>query len=269
MSQRTYVKLKNASKSDRKAILKEAKSARKARVSNKGLGIQRMDLDTEVKRVLTREAMKAAGYVDRRLDHYWFLSTWSAPGEGLNYIPLVAKGDSIQERVGAKIKAKSLQIRGTIVAGTIANSIDNISMMLVLDRDPTGTHPSVTDILNGTEPGYYLNDANRMRFAILRRWDYQLGCTGATPSSATDAPNQVFVDEYYKFKGVEITYSGASSAGTGGVGDIKKNAIYLMCIGTRGGDLTTSAVFLRGCDDDRTVATNAAVLRFRFADVHG
>lgn len=266
---RTYVKLKNAPKSDRKALLKEAKAARKSRVSNKGLGLARMDLDNEVKRVMTKQAMKEAGFVDVRLSQYAFISTYAGAEQGLNYIPLVGKGDSINERIGAKIKAKSVQIRGTIVAGTVDNAVDNIAMMLVLDRDPTGTHPAVSDILSGTEPGAYLNDQNRMRFAILRRWDYQLSCTGTTPSLATNAPNQIFVDEYYKFKGVEITYSGAASAGTGGIGDIKKNALYLMCIGTRGTTLTTSPVFLKGCDEDRTVVTNAAVLRFRFADIHG
>lgn len=178
-------------------------------------------IEKAVVRAETKLAMKNAGYVDQVLG-----PTTIGTGVPLVLVGTVPMGSGNTQRVGNKIKWKSVQIRGTVFTGASNTGPVKSSMMLIYDRFPPDSVPSITTVLVTDNCNSMLNDENRNRFVILRRWDW----IGA--SSQQNMPNAGYynVDEYVKLKGLPCDYKGGST-GSGGFGDIRVGALYLAFTG--------------------------------------
>jgi len=166
--------------------------------------------------------------------------------EVINQIATVVQGDGFQNRDGATILVKSIQIVGRVtqVPAAAATSAPIFYLWVVLDRQPNGAALTITDFLTSATANLALPVVpNQFRFKTLGRIVIPLN-TGA---GVTTAYNNVSapVEWYYKFKTpLEIRYNG--NAGT--VADLATNGLSLVA---------------GAADSDDTIAFNGTC-RLRF-----
>lgn len=164
---------------------------------------------------LAKAAKMDTGYIDVTsagggLDTTGFITL-------LNPVP---QGASVNARVGKKILLKGLQIRGVLYNGSSAY-VNDVAVIIVYDKRPTGSTPAITDILNSVSSQSMNKDDNASRFRILRRLDGTL-CGNSTVITAASG---ISFDEYVDLKKAPTVYK---SAGTGGVGDIAEGALWMI-----------------------------------------
>jgi len=166
--------------------------------------------------------------------------------EVINQIATVVQGDSFNNRDGATILVKSIQITGRItqVPAAAATSAPIFYLWIVLDRQPNGAALVVTDFLTSQTANLALPVVpNQFRFKTLGRICIPMN-TGAGVTTAYNNYSQP-VEWYYKFKTpLEIRYNG--NAGT--VADLATNGLSLVC---------------GAADSDDTIAFNGTC-RIRF-----
>lgn len=239
---RKYTDIKNARSSVRQAI---------------GLPVTNQVVMQAVKKGMLKEAMKNAGYVDFISNAGKFCSGNATP---IALLATVPTGSGIQQRVGARIKWKSIQIRGVIGGGTSTANSDRVCILFVYDRKPSAALPGLGEILSTTPSADSLvNDNNRDRFLTLKRIDVKL--TG--DASNVNGEGFKVVEDYFKLKGLEAEYSGAQlgnppvlGVGDGGFGDIRTGAIYVLLCGHRTNTPADAPSFW-------------GTIRTRFADIQG
>lgn len=176
--------------------------------------------------------LKETGYVDLANANYQCDTTGS-----ITLIATVAQGTSVNQRVGKKIRWKSLQFRGEVQNNSTATITDN-AVLIVYDNRPSGSLPNITDILDTANSQSFNNDANSGRFRVLKRLDFHL--IGNT-TSLTSATN-MSADFYLDLKGFPCEFG---ALGTGAIGDISRGALYLVTVGNMAAG-TTSAVLNGG-----------------------
>jgi len=168
---------------------------------------------------LAKAAKMDTGYIDvtsagGALDTTGFITL-------LNPVP---QNTSVSGRVGKKILLKGLQIRGLLYNGTAAY-VNDVAIIVVYDKRPTGSTPAITDILNSVSSQSMNKDDNASRFRILRRLDGTLTGNATVITSASG----ISFDEYVDLKKAPTVYK---SAGTGGVGDIAEGAVWMVGVGS-------------------------------------
>lgn len=160
----------------------------------------------------------------------------------------LAQGTSQQQRIGKRAFWKNIQVRG-LVQSDSTTAIAHGAWMLVYDKrpHPSGTMPSITDVLESASSLAFTKADNHDRFSILCRRQYVfLGTT--TPSTGKEAYD---VNEFVKVNRKVVF----KSAATGALADIEEGAIYLVTIGN----------LAAGTND----ANATLAFRFTFRDVEG
>jgi len=186
---------------------------------------------------------RETGFVDLASANYALDTTGS-----VTLLNAVAQGAAVTQRVGKKILMKGLQCRGNMNNNSTAITND-VAVMIVYDKRPTGALPAVTDILTSVSPNAMNNDANAGRFSILKRIDEVLLGNAALVTNLTEATAKS-CDYYLDLKGHGTVYK---AAGTGAIGDIEEGALYLVTVGS------TAA--------GTAAATLSVQFRLRFLDV--
>lgn len=166
-------------------------------------------------------------------------------------------GVGVNNRVGRKIKMKSLTIYGDIVRRltNAASNNDHLRLMLIYDRQPNGAVPGLSDVLQSTDVSgttqtnaqAMLNLTNGERFKVLRDWHWKLDQTAisaplpniedAQVTSGHVSPCQFKV--YIPLKGLPVSYN-AGVAGT--QADIATGALYLMSLGLNAAGTATHSL---------------------------
>jgi len=154
-------------------------------------------------------------------------------------INLVQQGAGSWNRVGRKIRMKSLRIKG-ICQYSLVTSVNTFSnstrMFVVYDRQPSSaTVPTFDQIFGGTdqtgaEASTFLSNLrydNTERFVVLK--DEVFNSKNNVFNAANTAESQMAFDVYIKLKGLMTVFSGQSAPMT--IADISSGAIY---IGFRG-----------------------------------
>jgi len=160
----------------------------------------------------------------------------------LNTVP---QGAGVEQRVGKKIALKGLQCRGQMTNKSTAVTND-IALMIVYDKRPTGSLPHISDILEAVSASALNNDNNSGRFKILKRIDELLLGNGTNLTDMTAKGCDWWLD----LKGLPTVYK---ALGTGAIADIEDGALYLVCVG----DTATGTA----------AASLVANFRVRFLDV--
>jgi len=163
----------------------------------------------------------------------------------------VAAGTNFYQRIGARIKMKSLHVTG-FLAPDGTNSVERKTptfarLLIVYDRQPgirgAGVAPVMEDVLRnvtaqgGPSSTYWsgVNMVNRERFKILRDIRRLLPAIGVNNTEATsalcsrqnDPANSNLVNEFIKLGGLEAHYN---SAGGGAIDDIIVGAIWIFAV---------------------------------------
>lgn len=168
------------------------------------------------------------------------------------------EGSSFYNRIGRRIRMKSLQITGTIRPsnGNAAAVPDQFGRLLVIyDRQPNGALPSLADIITnydeagttGSTAHAGINLNNRSRFVVLRDRRFYLpplGINGATPAAQqgvtmvpTDDTSFLF-REFIKLGGLETQYK--ASTATGPIGDISTGSLIIATVSTADANATSA-----------------------------
>jgi len=160
------------------------------------------------------------------------------PGEVV-FIGGCTQGASENQHPNKKFLLKSYQLRGR-VANQGSASYNNFSIVMVLDTDPQGTVPAVTDIFKAVSGSpsvvCMLNPQTSARFRILARRNYTLN--GPT----ADVNGALFIDEYFDLKKIEVVTKSATSD----IGSIQKNALLAVFIGSHVSGTTSTGANLIG-----------------------
>lgn len=196
----------------------------------------------QIPRLMPFAGSKTSGFVDLTLAAYAFDTTGT-----VTLIATVAQGASVSQRIGKKIQWKSIQIRGSLQAGTTATTND-CALILVYDKRPTGALPTIADVLVSANPGAFNNDANSGRFQIIRRYDFVLLGNRTTPATGLEV---IDASDFIKFSRPCVY----KAAATGAIADIEQGAIYAITIGNN----TAGA----------TAAEGSLAYRVRFTDTMG
>jgi len=188
-------------------------------------------------------ASRETGFVDLAVTSYNFDATGS-----IALIATVPQGASVNQRVGKKILLKSLQCRGSFFANSTA-TINDIAMLIVYDKRPTGSLPAITDILTAANNIAFNNDANSGRFVIMKRTDEVLV---GNPTAAANLTERTIIssDFFLDLKSMPVAFK---AAGTGAIGDIEQGALYIITVGSNSAGTTA--------------ATASISFRTRFVDV--
>lgn len=184
---------------------------------------------------------KDTGYVDLAVAQRAFDTTGS-----IVLLATIAQGASVNQRIGKKVVLKSLQMRGSSFSNSMTTVAD-AAYMIVYDKRPTGTLPSITDILVTASSSSFNNDNNSGRFRILKRVDRQFIGNSTTPATGQEANTEDF---WLDLKGLPVVFK---AAGTGAIGDIEEGALYLVTVG----NVATG----------NTAATLSSGFRTRFIDM--
>lgn len=220
-----YGKFKDMTLAKVKSAMKGARALRKYRKSPLR-GLNRRGLSSQ-----------ETGFVDLAVAGYNEDTTGS-----IALIATVAQGASVNQRVGKKIVLKSLQMHGFQQNGSTA-FINDAAILIVYDKRPTGSLPSVTDILVSANSNAFNNDANSGRFRIIKRIDNTLigPITASVATSQLTECSAVNTDAFVKLKGLPVVYK---AAGTGAIGDIEEGALYVVTVGNVAAGTAAATAFL-------------------------
>lgn len=157
---------------------------------------------------------------------------------GIVVVNLVVPGNGSYNRVGRKIRMRSLRLVGNIDAQCTYQAISTTMsggtarMVVVYDKQPSGVLPTFDTIFgltqpDGTESSTYLANIrydNTERFTVLR--DVVINCNpeGMVATGGVIISPQYKFDEYIRLN-LDTVYSGQSSPQT--IADISSGALYV------------------------------------------
>lgn len=163
---------------------------------------------------------KESGYVDLASASYALNTTGS-----VTLIATIAQGAAVTQRIGKKVMLKSIQIHGYCSSDSTTTTAPG-ALLVIYDKRPTGSVPTVGDILDSASSQSFMNDANSGRFRVLMRRDYVLAGNVTTAGQQTST-SILPVQEFLKVNRQAVF----KAAGTGAIGDIEEGALYLVSIG--------------------------------------
>lgn len=139
----------------------------------------------------------------------------------------ISQGSSVNQRQGKFINWKSMQIRGKVIpsGGAAAGSTTVCTLLIVYDKQPTGVLPAISDILDAINSSAMNKDAASSRFRILKRMDYCVVASDASPYRVHR------VDEFLDLRMKKCEFR---AAGDGLIGDFAYGAIYAVSVGDHG-----------------------------------
>lgn len=134
---------------------------------------------------------------------------------------LVPPGDGVTARDGNQFRMKSIQIKGNCKNKTASTSVVFARIDLILDTDPTGSTPLLTDIYDttGSVPYYRAlrNLDNRNRFVHIKNWQYKLDPNG------TESYNI----DFYKKIDIKTLFTGTTAT----IANLKNHHLFLAITG--------------------------------------
>lgn len=140
-------------------------------------------------------------------------------------------GTDVSQRVGRAVLLRELELRlqFTVTAGTGVDQF--VRYMIVVDRQPNGAAPVITDIIRSASVTSMSNIDNARRFSFLQDSTFHLNAT-AEPDS-----QRAFV--LTRPLSIPVQFN-AGTAGT--VADIVTNSVYLVVVGSEVAGATAATV---------------------------
>jgi len=159
-------------------------------------------------------------------------------------------GSDMNNRIGRKLTVKSIYIKGRVQtsasitpAGNARIPAQQARMIILIDFQPNGAEPLVSDLLTAATPQAQLNINNRDRFRILTDKEYVFDpyISNTTADTAVaSADNQIKLVKKYKVLNQEVIFN----TSTGTVADITSGAIYMFWIGSQPNSGNVDAQFI-------------------------
>jgi len=159
-------------------------------------------------------------------------------GSSFTLLNGVQTGTAFFNRIGSRIEMKNLHIRGNIRLNATTAQEAVLRLIIVYDRQPTGSLPNITDLLqsrdqDGNVDNNGASEINldlRDRFSILRdmQWYAPSGTTSSGVVTNQDFPSTDTlpwqINEFIKLKGLGVHFKSSSQPTT--ISDISTGALY-------------------------------------------
>nr|WAE42806.1 MAG: capsid protein [Cressdnaviricota sp.] len=156
----------------------------------------------------------------------------------------IQEGASFYNRVGRRVHMKSVHVTGQIFPSGVATTgaQEFLRVLLVYDRQPNGTFPSIGDILldYGNDGTSFTTSISKMnlnnveRFAILR--DKRLWIPSNQQAASTDqnmylggGTDAKEINWFVPLKNLETHFK--STTNPAAIGDVATGALYLVTLG--------------------------------------
>lgn len=136
-----------------------------------------------------------------------------------------SEGSTSFERNGLSIRTKSIAMHLKFIINAASTTPQTVRIFLFKDKQPNGTTPSITDVLESVETVSLMNNENTTRFTVLRNWVVDLSPNG----------KEIHSESFYKKLNYVTKYIGSTSAAT----DIGYNALYLGYMSTEAANKPT------------------------------
>lgn len=144
------------------------------------------------------------------------------------------QGTAFANRIGTRVKLKSIYVRGFISNTAARNHSDfeggvvQVALSIIMDAQPNGANPAITDIYSSADPTGMLNLNNRDRFKVLKEkvWvfdPYTLVSTGVGNEAAHT--NQIRTLKIFKKCDIPVFFN-SGNAGT--EADLASNNILMV-----------------------------------------
>lgn len=152
-------------------------------------------------------------------------------------------GTDFTARIGRKTVVRSVYIRGTVqlenAAQLTAQQIpaQQSRMILLVDLQPNGATPIVTDLLKTATPSSQLNLNNRDRFRIIKDKTFVFDSMILTDVLSAWNRNIYNLKCYKKMK-LEVIFNGTNG---GNIADINSGALYMFWIGSAAAGTNTDS----------------------------
>lgn len=132
----------------------------------------------------------------------------------------INQGTSYYDRVGKRIKFKSVQLHGVIYWGPLAPTYPLLcTLFIIWDRYPSTTLPSISDIIYPASAIGFNHDDNSDRFRFLYRKSFGVSFTMQDP---------IPLDIYLDLKGCNAEYGSATN---GQYGNVRYGALLMLTMG--------------------------------------
>lgn len=158
-------------------------------------------------------------------------------------IATIPQGTGIFTRVGKHADYRQLEIRGVLKNATVGGPTDpftRASILLIYDKFPTGTLPTMTTVLQTATSYSPTASSSEVRFIVIRRFDM---VTIGPVNAATPGSNSCkIIDETIDLKCIPVVFK---DLGTGAIDDISMGALYCVVIGNTAAAATTAEVTLQ------------------------
>lgn len=142
----------------------------------------------------------------------------------------MVEGNTDSTRIGNRITAKSVMLRGTAKMAATAAATDTsqtVRIIVYLDRQANGATAAVGDILASADYRSFNNLDNSDRFRTLAEEVIDMHLSGATPSGAAYTYGETSKSFFLKAKlNLDIKYKGNA----GSVADLASNNIGVLVI---------------------------------------
>jgi hypothetical protein len=160
-----------------------------------------------------------------------FTATVVNTGGAINILNSMVGGTTVSTRLGRQVTVRKCMVRLGFTV-TAATGVDQFQrFLLVLDHQPNGAAPAITDILVTAAPNAQLNADNAQRFKILHDNVFHLNASG-------EAGSQREV-RLLKRLMVPVQYN-SGNAGT--VADIATNSLFAVFVGSEAAGVTAGSV---------------------------
>lgn len=165
-------------------------------------------------------SMKERKYFDTDLS-YASLGSDSAASTLVKDLAIVPQGNTVNTRVGKKLRAMRLAFKGAIYclrvadagAGTSPATMARLSIVWDREPDKAALVPTTLDVYTTNEPSALANRDNAPRFKILREMMFNL--SGQVSSTSAGANTQCLINEFLSFsrKDLEVIWTKTDTTG--------------------------------------------------------
>lgn len=182
----------------------------------------------------------------------------TSSNSNIDCLNLVQAGTGSWNRIGRKIKLRSLRVKGNITNLYTRSNGDlignTVRLLVVWDKQPSGgpipnfdTMFGVTDQQGAETSDYFSPPSYKTmdRFRVLKEINMDF-CPGVLPGADNDTLLDIKdVDFYLKLGNLETVYQNTSNPST--IGDINSGALYLILRAARNSGTTSQATANLDC----------------------
>lgn len=175
--------------------------------------------------------------VERKYIDATVTSAFVSTTASIDHISAITQGPGAIQRIGSKVLIRSIQCKGCFrqenaVDGAVSlnSPPQSIRLLVIIDKQPNGATPAITDVLESNSVFSPINMAYRDRFIVVKDKLLTLGgvATTATANQISYGGECIKNINFYKKLRFVMTFANVA---TGTIADVRTNALHWIMLG--------------------------------------